>query len=82
MIEKINKMVITKIVEKNKSKIEEIVGRKYKEILDENKQLKEENERLKELVKDMQDDIQKAKSSGYGLSSRYSSTRFFRSDMI
>ena len=64
---KVKQHLIKKVVERT----EGIVGRKYKEILEENKQLKEENEKLKELNKDMmeelikgvRDDIQRLKKS-------------------
>ena len=69
--------IVAKIIDKYKSKIEEHLGRTYKEILAENKQLKEENERLKELVKDMQDDIQNAKQSGYELGIRDGRNQIF-----
>lgn len=68
--------IVSKFIDKVKPRIEKVIGRKYKELLDENKQLKEENERLKELVKDMQDDIQRAKQSGYELGRHYDNQVF------
>ena len=69
--------IIARYLEKIKPKFKEVIGRKYKELLDENKALKEENERLKELVKNMQDDIQLARQSGYELGMHDGRNRIF-----
>ena len=61
------RLIVSKFIDDIKPKIVKVIGRRYKEILDENKQLKEENEKLKELIKDMKADIQRARQSGYEL---------------
>ena len=69
--------IIIRCIEHVMPKITKVIGRNFKELLDENKKLKEENERLKELVKDMRDNIQYAKQSGYELGIRDGRNQIF-----
>lgn len=55
------------LIKKVAERVEEKIGIRIKEIVEENKKLKEENKRLEDLIKDMADDIQRARQSGYEL---------------
>ena len=44
--------IVAKFINKVKPKVEKVIGRTYKEILAENKVLKEENERLKKKLEE------------------------------
>ena len=44
--------IVAKFIDKVKPKVEKVIGRTYKEILAENKVLKEENERLKKKLEE------------------------------
>ena len=77
MSPKFKRYLVKAAVNKITPKVKEAIVRKIKNLAAENKQLKEENEKLKELVKDMQDDIQRAKQSGYELGMRDGRNQIF-----